>query len=81
MPRGFSFGWNWERFVRGHYSGERMEIPIRHLLDFLGTPDLAGKSFLYVGCDSGIYSLASFGSGAATSETKTFLPRGRCGMG
>lgn len=65
MSRGFSFGWNWDRFVRGHYSDERVEISRRHLLDFLGVQDLSGKSFLDIGCGSGIHSLAAFRSGAS----------------
>jgi 2-polyprenyl-6-hydroxyphenyl methylase/3-demethylubiquinone-9 3-methyltransferase len=61
----FSFGRNWDRFVREHYTDERVEISRRHLLDFLGVPDLSGKSFLDIGCGSGIHSLAAFRSGAS----------------
>lgn len=61
----FSFGRNWDRFVRAHYSDERVEISCRHLLNFLGVPDLAGRSFLDLGCGSGIHSLAAFRSGAS----------------
>jgi 2-polyprenyl-6-hydroxyphenyl methylase/3-demethylubiquinone-9 3-methyltransferase len=65
MSRGFSFGRNWDRYVRVHFDDERVEISRRHILDFLGTPDLVGKSFLDVGCGSGIHSLAAFRSGAS----------------
>jgi len=65
MSRGFSFGRNWDRFVRELYSNERVEISRRHLLDFLGVQDLTGKSFLDIGCGSGIHSLAAFRSGAS----------------
>ncbi|MBP2673704.1 MAG: uncharacterized protein H6Q84_544 [Deltaproteobacteria bacterium] len=61
----FSFGRNWDRFVREHYSDERVEISRRHLLDFLGMQDLSGKSFLDIGCGSGIHSLAALRSGAS----------------
>ncbi len=61
----FSFGRNWERFVREHYSDERVEVARRHILDFLGRPDLAGRTFLDVGCGSGIHSLAAHRSGAS----------------
>ena len=61
----FSFGRNWERFVRESFSDERVEISRRHLLDFLGAPDLSGKTFLDIGCGSGIHSLAAYRSGAS----------------
>jgi 2-polyprenyl-6-hydroxyphenyl methylase/3-demethylubiquinone-9 3-methyltransferase len=35
------------------------------LLDFLGLDSLAGKSFLDIGCGSGIHSLAAFTAGAS----------------
>ena len=62
---GFSFGRNWDRFVRESFNEERVEISRRHLLDFLGVPDLSGKTFLDIGCGSGIHSLAAFRSGAS----------------
>ena len=55
----FSFGRNWDRYVREHFDDERVEISRRHLLDFLGLPDLSGKTFLDIGCGSGIHSLAA----------------------
>jgi 2-polyprenyl-3-methyl-5-hydroxy-6-metoxy-1,4-benzoquinol methylase len=60
----FSFGKNWETFVRAHYSDDRVEISRRHLLGFLERSDLEGLSFLDIGCGSGIHSLAAFRSGA-----------------
>jgi len=60
----FSFGKNWEQFVRMHFSEERIEIARQHLLNFLDMPDLAGKYFLDIGCGSGIHSLAAFKSSA-----------------
>ncbi|MDX2266465.1 MAG: class I SAM-dependent methyltransferase [Bryobacter sp.] len=64
-PISFSFGKNWEAFVEQHYSPERLSVARRHLLDFLGLHSLAGKSFLDIGCGSGIHSLAAFTSDAA----------------
>lgn len=61
----FSFGRNWEKFVEGNFSEERVEISRAHLLDFLGLPDLRGKYFLDIGCGSGLHSLAAFRSGAS----------------
>jgi len=61
----FSFGRNWEEFVRTKFSEERVAISRKHLLDFLETSDLAGKYFLDIGCGSGIHSLAACRSGAS----------------
>ena len=65
MSRDFSFGRNWDRYVRGHFDDGRVEISRRYLMDFLGLPDLSGKSFLDIGCGSGIHSLAAHRSGAS----------------
>jgi SAM-dependent methyltransferase len=60
----FSFGKNWEQFVRTNFSEERIEIARQHLLGFLDMKDLQGKHFLDIGCGSGIHSLAAFNSNA-----------------
>jgi SAM-dependent methyltransferase len=60
----FSFGKNWEQFIRTNFSEERIEIARQHLLNFLDMRDLAGKYFLDIGCGSGIHSLAAFKSSA-----------------
>jgi 2-polyprenyl-6-hydroxyphenyl methylase/3-demethylubiquinone-9 3-methyltransferase len=59
----FSFGKNWEDFIRTSFSNERVEIAKAHLLDFL-EGDLRGKYFLDIGCGSGIHSLAALLLGA-----------------
>lgn len=61
----FSFGKNWEAFVERNFSDERVAISRDHMLGFLGRKELSGKTFLDVGCGSGIHSLAAFRSGAA----------------
>jgi SAM-dependent methyltransferase len=58
----FSFGKNWENFIRLNFSEERVEIARKHLLDFIEQPDLKDKYFLDIGCGSGIHSLAAFKS-------------------
>jgi len=63
--RRFGFGRNWRDFVEKSFSPEKVEIARRHLLGFLGRDDLAGLSFLDIGCGSGLHSFAAWKSGAA----------------
>ena len=60
----FGFGKNWEDYIKKHFSEERVEISRKHLLSFLKLDDLKGKSFLDIGCGSGLHSLAALRSGA-----------------
>ena len=60
----FEFGRNWKRFIQDHLSQAQIEHSKRHLLDFLGVSDLGGRSFLDIGCGSGLHSLAAHQSGA-----------------
>jgi len=60
----FAFGRNWKDFVATALNEERQRISKAHLLAFLRLPDLSGKSFLDIGCGSGIHSLAAFQAGA-----------------
>jgi SAM-dependent methyltransferase len=62
----FSFGKNWCDFVSTYFTPERVTIAKRHLAEFLEMPDLKGKSFLDIGCGSGLSSLAAYELGAAT---------------
>ncbi len=59
----FTFGKNWQRFLRS-YTPERQKIASECLLSFLQMSDLKGKSFLDIGCGSGIHSAAAFLAGA-----------------
>jgi SAM-dependent methyltransferase len=63
MPR-FAFGRNWKDFVATALNEERQRIAKAHLLEFLRLPDLSGRSFLDIGCGSGIHSLAALQAGA-----------------
>jgi SAM-dependent methyltransferase len=60
----FGFGANWADYLEKHFSEERLQIAQRHLLDFLKLGDLQGKSFLDIGCGSGLHSLSAWRAGA-----------------
>ncbi len=60
----FGFGANWADYVDKSFSDERVEISRCHLLGFLKLSDLKGKTFLDIGCGSGLHSLAAWRSGA-----------------
>jgi 2-polyprenyl-6-hydroxyphenyl methylase/3-demethylubiquinone-9 3-methyltransferase len=60
----FSFGRNWDDFVSDHFDEERVAVSQRRLLAFLALPSLAGRSFVDVGCGSGLHSLAAIRAGA-----------------
>jgi 2-polyprenyl-3-methyl-5-hydroxy-6-metoxy-1,4-benzoquinol methylase len=55
----FAFGRNWQDFLRT-FDDERVRIAEVSLTEFLGTTDLQGKSFLDIGCGSGLFSSAAF---------------------
>lgn len=60
----FSFGRNWQDFVKNYLNEHRIEIAIKSLTDFLGFNDLRGKSFLDIGCGSGLFSYCAYILGA-----------------
>ncbi len=60
----FQFGTNWADYVRRHFSDERVDIARRHLLAVLKLDDLKGRTFLDIGCGSGLHSLAALRAGA-----------------
>ncbi len=60
----FSFGRNWQNFLKS-LNDEQIEIAQESLTEFLGQDDLKGKTFLDIGCGSGLFSLAAYNLGAA----------------
>lgn len=61
----FEFGKNWSEYIAQHFSEERLAQSREHLLQFLGLERLDGRTFLDIGCGSGLHSLAAFQLGAA----------------
>ena len=59
MGETFSFGRNWQDFLRTMNDG-RLKIAEDSITDFMSVKDLSGKSFLDIGCGSGLFSQAAF---------------------
>src|SRR5262249_22587680 len=54
----FSFGKNWQNFMES-ISQDRIDLAKRSLTEYLGVPDLASRTFLDIGCGSGLFSYAA----------------------
>jgi len=63
QEQNFSFGRNWQRFLES-LDEDRLNIAAESLTEFLNLSDLQGKSFLDIGCGSGLFSYAAFKLGA-----------------
>jgi 2-polyprenyl-3-methyl-5-hydroxy-6-metoxy-1,4-benzoquinol methylase len=64
--RHFSFGKNWQEFLK-KLTAEKLDIAKGSLVEFLGR-DIKGKTFIDVGCGSGIFSLAAVKLGAKVTS-------------
>ena len=63
MNTRFSFGENWKRFL-GVLNEERIKEAENSLLEMIGMNELKGRSFLDIGCGSGLFSLVAKRLGA-----------------
>jgi 2-polyprenyl-6-hydroxyphenyl methylase/3-demethylubiquinone-9 3-methyltransferase len=60
----FAFGKNWRAFVEKYLNAERVGEAKQSLLKFSKGYDFAGKTFLDIGCGSGLFSLCAHRLGA-----------------
>ena len=61
----FAFGRNWRSFLKHYLTDERIEEAARSLREFCGPEAINQKSFIDVGCGSGLFSLAAMHLGAS----------------
>lgn len=84
----FGFGRNWKDFIQYKLTDERIDESRKHMLEFMGPENIAEKSFLDVGCGSGLHSLSALRNGAKSVyafdydihsvEAATFLKDLKC---
>jgi len=87
--RMFSFGHNWQKYSNTVLNSDKMLAAKESVAELLGVSSLKGKSFLDVGCGSGIFSISAIQLGASRvvgididpiairvsrENTKKFLP-------
>ncbi len=63
--RQFAFGKNWQAFLDGYFTRDRVEKAKQSLAEFTGLADFKGRTFIDVGCGSGLFSLAAHELGAS----------------
>lgn len=72
-PQRFAFGENWQRFLK-RLTEKRIAEAEGSLCAMLQVEDLRGKSFLDIGCGSGLFSLAAMRLGAEKVFSFDFDP-------
>jgi 2-polyprenyl-6-hydroxyphenyl methylase/3-demethylubiquinone-9 3-methyltransferase len=65
MSAAFDFGRNWEAFSAARLDGQRLNSATESLQGLLGARNIAGRTFLDIGCGSGLFSIAAAQCGAA----------------
>jgi SAM-dependent methyltransferase len=63
-PLSFDFGRNWKAFSTAKVDAQRLEDAVESLVDLIGGDRVAGRTFLDVGCGSGLFSIAAAQLGA-----------------
>lgn len=71
----FEFGKNWKQFIERNLRPEQIAVSRQHLLSFLALSDLRGRTFLDIGCGSGLHSLAAFHAGAERIVSFDYDPK------
>ena len=60
----FDFGQNWQAFSEAKLDRRRLDAAIQSLIDLIGLENIQGKTFLDIGCGSGLFSIAAAHCGA-----------------
>ena len=60
----FAFGKNWKKYL-SRLTPEKIESAKSALVEFVGLDAIRGKTFLDIGCGSGVHSYAAFELGAS----------------
>ena len=60
----FSFGKNWYKYVKQEYNEARYKEAEKSIKQFFKTNNFKGKTFIDVGCGTGIFSLVAYRMGA-----------------
>lgn len=63
-PEQYDFGTNWRSFIENHLTEASREEALQSLTAFLGLDSLEGRTFVDVGCGSGLFSWAAHKLGA-----------------
>lgn len=61
----YEFGKNWLDYIQKNFGADKVETSKAHILGFLGLASLEGKTFLDIGCGSGLHSIAALQAGAS----------------
>lgn len=61
----FSFGRNWHDFIERHLTPEREQTAQKSITEFLELENLHHRTFLDIGCGSGLFSLGALRLGAS----------------
>lgn len=60
----FGFGENWNKYIQKNLSQERIDISKNYFLSFVKCKNIKGKTFLDIGCGSGLHSIGALQAGA-----------------